>query len=278
MAIQKKSGSKKKLSAEEIAKILSEEILLAGKSRRLKVRTLLKYFNYKKRTEEGATKVTELLAEKNILLNPSIMKIGDDWKLKFDDIVYLTPRIINVREEAKQIKSIDIYDWKSDKWFDQVLTKKFRTEKEVENKFIVPLLQRLNFSENDRYDGMRVSAAHGSRQTTLEVDFALFNSENEILENQPLLVVEAKKEDRLTKQVELDKAQRQVKSYAVWLSCHFGLVTDSKTIQIIDLFPTISGMNVLFNCKREELKEKFDEIYKLISKESLTKYYEELYI
>ena len=41
MTINKKSGSKKKLSAEEIANILSEEILLAGKSKRLKVRTLL---------------------------------------------------------------------------------------------------------------------------------------------------------------------------------------------------------------------------------------------
>ena len=277
MTLQKKSGSKKKLTTEEIAHILSEEILLTGKSKKLKVRSLLKYFNYKKRTEESATKVTELLADYNILLNPSIMKIGDDWKLKFDDIVYLTPKIITAREDVKQIKIIDIYDWKSDKWFDQVLTKKFRTEKEVENKFIVPLLQRLNFGDNDRYDGMRISAAHGSRQTTLEVDFAMFNSENETLENQPLLIVEAKKEDRLNKQVELDKAQKQAKSYALWLSCHFGLITDSKTIQIIDLFPTISGMKVLFNCKREELKEKFEDIYKLISKESLTKYYEKLY-
>jgi len=277
MTINKKSGSKKKLSAEEIANILSEEILLAGKSKRLKVRTLLKYFNYEKRTEESATKITELLADNNILLNPSIMKIGDDWKLKFDDIVYLTPRIITAREEVKQIKSIDIYDWKSDKWFNEVLTKEFRTEKEVENKFIIPLLNRLNFGENDRYDGMLVIAAHGSKQTTLEVDFALFNSENKNLENQPLLVVEAKKEGRLNKQLELDKAQKQVKSYAIWLSCHFGLVTDSKIIQIIDLFPTINGMTVLFKCKREELKEKFDEIYKLISRESLTNYYEELY-
>ena len=277
MTIHKKSGSKKKLSAEEIANIISDEIFLAGKSKRLKVRTLLKYFNYEKRTEDNATKITELLAENNILLNPSIMKIGDDWKLKYDDIVYLTPRIVATREEVKQIKSIDIYDWKSDKWFNEVLTKEFRTEKEVENKFIIPLLNRLNFSENDRYDGMLVIAAHGSKHTTLEVDFALFNSENKNLEHQPLLVVEAKKEGRLNKQLELDKAQKQVKSYAIWLSCHFGLVTDSKIIQIIDLFPIINGMTVLFKCKREELKEKFDEIYKLISRESLTNYYEELY-
>jgi len=265
------------ISTEEIAKNLSKEIFLTGKTKRLKVKKLLKYFNCEKRTEESATEITKLLADYNILLNPSIMKIGDDWKLKFDDIVYLTPRIETAREEVVQITSTEIYDWKLDKWFNEVLTKEFRTEKEVENKFIIPLLNRLNFNENDRYDGMLVSAAHGSKQTTLEVDFALFNSENKNLENQPLLVVEAKKEGKLNKQLELDKAQKQVKSYAVWLSCHFGLVTDSKTIQIIDLFTKINGMTVLFQCKREELKEKFDEIYKLISKESLTNYYEELY-
>ncbi len=123
---------------------------------------------------------------------------------------------------------------------------------------------------------MTINVANGSRSTVLEVDFALSNSENENLEGQILLLVEAKKEDRLYKQVELDKAQKQVKSYAIWLSCRFGLVTDSKTIQIIDLFPRINEMKVIFECKREELKENFGIIYNLISKKSLTKYYEKI--
>lgn len=266
-----------KIEATEIVKKLSDEIFQTGKPKRFKVRTLMKYFGYEKRTEDNSTKITELFSDANILLNPSIMKIGDTWKLKLDDRVYLTPRIETAREEYEPKHNSNVYDWKSDKWFDEVLDKEFRTEKEVENKFIIPLLNRLNYTENDRYDGMLLSAAHGSKQTTLEVDFALFNSENENLENQPLLIAEAKKEDRLYKQVELDKAQKQVKSYAVWLSCHFGLVTDSKTLQIIDLFPSINGMKVIFECKREELKDKFGEIFDLISKENLTEYYEKLY-
>ena len=181
-----------------------------------------------------------------------------------------------VREENEKSEILEIYDYQKDKWLDDIQKKQFRTEKEVENKFILPLLERLGFNEDDRYDGMIVSAAHGSKATTLEVDFALFNSENEDLEGQTLLVVEAKKEDRLYKQVELDRAQKQVKSYAIWLSCHFGLVTDSKTIQVIDLFPSIKGMQVVFDCKRENLKENFRHLYKLISKDSLTNYYEKL--
>lgn len=90
------------------------------------------------------------------------------------------------------------------------------------------------------------------------------------------MIAEAKKEDRLYKQVELDKAQRQVKSYAIWLSCHFGLVTDSKVIQVIDLFPSINGMNVIFECTRAELKENFVLMYNLINKKHLSLYYENL--
>ena len=104
----------------------------------------------------------------------------------------------------------------------------------------------------------------------------MFDSDSEELENQVLLVVEAKKEHRLVKQAELEKAQRQTKSYSVWLGCHFGLITDSRTIQVLDLMPNIGGMEVLFECSREELKDKFEELYQLTSKKILSKYYNAL--
>ena len=47
-------------------------------------------------------------------------------------------------------------DWNADGWFDKLQNREFRTEKEVENKFILPLLTRLGYSEDDRYDGMIV--------------------------------------------------------------------------------------------------------------------------
>lgn len=261
---------------EQIADKISQEVIANGKSKRIKVRTLMMQFNYEKRTEENAAKITELLAERDILLNPSIMKLGENWQLKLDDRVYLIERTNDAIEKPSLSSVRDIYDYKNDNWFNEIQNKNYRTEKEVENKFIIPLLQRLGFSEDDRYDGMTINTCHGSKQTVLEVDFALFNINNENIEGQTLLIAEAKKEERLYKQVELDKAQKQVKSYAVWLSCHFGLVTDSKTIQIIDLFPNIKGMKVIFECKRETLKENFPELYKLSSKSNLTEYYEKL--
>lgn len=265
-----------KINEEEIAEKLAREVLENQKPKRIKVRTLLGHFGYEKRTEENSTRITQLLSDRNTLLNPSIMKLGETWQLKLDDRVYLSENKEEDRISETANEKIEIYDYKSDIWFDEILNKHFRTEKEVENKFILPLLSRLDYKDDDRFDGMTINVANGSRSTVLEVDFALSNNENENLEGQVLLVVEAKKEDRLYKKVELEKAQKQVKSYAIWLSCRFGLVTDSKTLQIIDLFPRINELKVIFECKREELKENFEKIYKLISKKSLTEYYERL--
>jgi hypothetical protein len=265
-----------KINEEEIADKLAKDVLDNQKPKRIKVRTLLGHFDYEKRTEENSTRITQLLSDRNIFLNPSIMKLGETWQLKLEDRVYLSENKEEDRISETINYEIEIYDYKSDVWFDEILNKQFRTENEVENKFILPLLSRLDYTDDDRFDGMTINAAHGSRPTVLEVDFALSNHENENLEGQILLVVEAKKEDRLYKQVELDKAQKQVKSYAIWLGCRFGLVTDSKTLQIIDLFPRINEMKVIFECKREELKDNFEKFYKLISKKSLTEYYEKI--
>jgi len=257
----------------KIANEIATEILEKGKPKRIKVRTLIKKFGFLKRSEESSRKITQILTKFEIYLNPSIMKIGEIWKLSLDDKVSLS-------HEIKEKKSTAEYklntNFKDDKWFDQLNNKVYRTEREVETKFIIPLISKLNYSENDRYDGMTFTAYNGSRPTILETDCSLFDAENDSLDNQVLLVVEAKKENRLVKEVELAKAQKQTKSYAIWLSCHFGLVTDGRKIQVLNLFPSIGGMNVLFDCHISELKERFNELYNLIGKERLVEYYENL--
>jgi hypothetical protein len=57
------------------------------------------------------------------------------------------------------------------------------------------------------------------------------------------------------------------------VGCRFGLITDGKKIEVIDLYPPIGGMKVIFECRQDELKSTFKELHKLISKDSLTYYY-----
>ena len=268
-------------TAKAIADKLCDELIASSKTKRIKVKTLMKRFNYEKRTEESAAQITQLLFERNILLHPSIMKIGDTWQLKLGDNVYLSipsnEKPFNLNNESPLLGN-----WNTDNWFDTLDEKTFRTEKEVESKLLVPLLTRLGYSENDRYDGMPVSGANGSKSRMLEVDYGLFNTDNEMLCNQVLLIAEAKREDRLRKSVELEYARNQVKSYGIFSGCLFGLITDAKKIEVIALYPSIFPIKInneqkpLFECSVNELKSTFKDLHKLISKDSLTHYYEKL--
>lgn len=253
---------------------LKEEVTLSKTgSKRLRVKTLLKKFGYNKRTERNTTIITEMLYKHDIALNPSIMKLGNDWELTYEDWVLLSS--VECSDDAPVSDTNTLPpDWNHDGWFDVLPLKNYRTEKEVETKFIIPLLNRLGYTEGDRFDAMPVRAANGSRQTVLEIDFAMFNNEVDTLKNQVLLTVEAKRESRLKKPSELVKAKNQAKSYSLWTGCSFSLVTDGKTIVVSELARShVHNDRELFCCEKEELKDKFHLLYDLISRQTLTTFY-----
>ena len=238
-------------------------------SKRLKLRTLLTKFGYEKRSDTNTAKITELLTYEGLSINPPIVRFGERWEISLQDWIYLSCNVLP-EQQAPSVLST----WNADGWFDKISELDLRTEKEVETKFIIPLLIRLGYSENDRFDGMPVPAAHGSRNTTLVIDFALFNNSEEPLKNQPLLTVEAKKEGRLLKQQELLNAHNQAKSYCLWTQCDFFLITDSKTVQLFHISRgRIGQLSPIFSCERESLSSCFGELYARASKEVLTKYY-----
>lgn len=215
----------------EIAEAIRQDIETASSAaKRLKVRTLLRKFGFIKRSDSNTAEITGCLSERGIAIKPPIVRLGDSWELSIDDWIYLSTDDQDADLESDWSRSplpVPV-DWNSDGWFDKLEHMKLRTEKEVEIKFIVPLLRRLGYSDDDRYDGMPVPAAHGSRATTLVIDFALFNSVVEALRNQPLLTVEAKREERLTKAKEIQKAHNQAKSYCLWTQARFeGLIDPS---------------------------------------------------
>jgi hypothetical protein len=251
-------------------------------SKKLRIRTLLKKFGYRKRSDSNTAKITAALEEVGLSISPSIMRFGDEWglsTLSTEDWVYLSSTEVpnKVDKPDDSVNVAPPQAWNADAWFDRIVLSHLRTEKEVEIKFIVPLLSKLRYSEDDRYDGMPVPAAYGSRATTLIIDFALFNAELESLRNQPLLTVEAKHEHRLVKAKEVTAAHNPAKSYSLWTQCDFFMVTDSRLLQMFDL--TSRGLQgavpdtPAFSCERKELKERFEELYSLASKEVLTRHY-----
>lgn len=239
------------------------------RSKRLKLRTLLAKFGVKKRSDINTSAITKSLTHMGLSINPPIVRLGERWSTSLQDWIYLSCQAI-----SDQTGKSSLSTWKADGWFNEISGLELRTEKEVETKFIIPLLTRLGYEEDDRYDGMPIPAAHGSRNTTLVIDFALFNISNSSLKSQPLLTVEAKKEGRLIKQQELLNAHNQAKSYCLWTQCDFFMVTDSKTIQLFDISRgNIGQLRPLFSCEREDLLACFGELYAFASKEVLTNYY-----
>lgn len=238
-------------------------------TKRVKLRTLLTKFGCSKRSDSNTAEITQLLTDAGLAINPPIVRFGDSWDIALDAWIYLSFDALVEVPSAPLLPT-----WKADSWFDRIASIELRTEKEVEIKFIVPLLARLGYGDDDRYDGMPVQAALGSRKTTLIIDFALFNSTREKLRNQPLLTVEAKREGLLFKPRELESAHNQAKSYSLWTQCDFFMITDSRTLQVFQITRGRLGELVpSFTCSRSELPARFDELYAQVSKEVLTGYY-----
>lgn len=256
------------------AELLREDLARSATgAKRLKLRTLLDKFGYSKRSDSNTAEITRLLSDAGLAINPPIVRFGDSWEIGLEDWIYLS----TAQAAAPATEEVLVpppWNWNADGWFDRIAALDLRTEKEVEIKFVVPLLTRLGFSDEDRFDGMPVPAAHGSRDTTLVIDFALFNASLESLRNQPLLTVEAKRESRLSRPKELASAHNQAKSYCLWTQCDFFMVTDSRTVQAYEVARGRFGeLSPLFSCERHELLDRFAELYAVLSKDSLTRHY-----
>lgn len=263
------------IEAEQIANELRQSVDSAnGLSKRMKVRSLLSKFGYAKRSDANTGQITEALAAAGVAINPAIIRLGADWQLDIDDWIFLTPEA-TISQRQQHIDGATLpKDWNADGWFDRLAELNLRTEKEVEIKFIVPLLTRLGYTDEDRYDGMPCKASRGSKKTTLIIDFALHNVEETGLKGQVLLIAEAKKEDGLKRPTELDNAFRQAKDYAMWTQCRHLLVTDGRRIVGFEI---MRGGHLdespIFQCDRQDLKANFGKLYANFSKNALTRFY-----
>ncbi len=257
-----------------IAKALVADVeSSATNSKRLKLRTLLAKFGFEKRSDRNTADITKALNDEGLAINPPLVRYGDTWEISTEDWIYLS-----TLKESADSSSPRRYSpapgWNADGWFDGLGSLELRTEKEVGIKFVVPLLSRLGFSDQDRFDGMPIKASHGSRETTLVIDHAVFNSRLETLKTQPLLTVEAKRDSYLLTPRQLDQAHNQAKSYCFWAQCRFFMITDGQRVHVYRVGRgSFDNIESLFEAAREGLRDCFADLYALVSKQSLTDYY-----
>jgi hypothetical protein len=197
----------------DVAQALATDVDRASSNtKRLKLKTLLAKFGYEKRSDSNTAEITQALSDAGLAVNPPLVRYGETWEISTDDWVYLSMNEEPSASEVSPRLTALPQDWNADGWFDRVPGLLLRSEMEVEIKFAVPLLRKLGYSDDDRFDGMPVPASHGSRGRPLVIDHAVFNAAHDAIKAQPLITVEAKRDSYLLKEKQLRQAHDQVKS------------------------------------------------------------------
>jgi len=226
---------------------LKDSISLAPKqTRRMLLRSLLTKFGFKVRTQERMQRLAIAFSDAGIIAKPALAECDREGWIS-----------LSIKPQGKPLHPDIGFQ---DPWFDEVAKKEFATEKEVEIRFIVPLLERLGFDEDDRADGFPIEIVVGTKRTMAEADFVLFDGRNRSMDN-ALLVIEAK---RTTKRVK--DFISQARSYAMFLGTPFYLVTNGDDIQVFRYQSPLEADRLIFTGNRISLRNSFAELFRIIGK------------
>lgn len=234
------------------------------KSKKLLYKTLLNNFGFKAKSKERSEFLMDKFNKVGIFVSPSLLEGNrDEWITL--SITEPNVPITTIEENKEKFISAN-FDENIQSKLDEITSKDFNTEKEVEIKFILPLISLLGYNEEDRADGYPVSIYTGVKKSVKEADFVLFNGKNRAADN-ALLVIEAKSIGK-----KLDKHIYQARSYAMWLGTPYYLVTNGDEIKVFLFRSAISTDIEVFNAKRNDLKNLFNELYKFVSKQAIIEY------
>lgn len=201
--------------------------------RRMRLKTLLAQFGLKVRAVARLPGIQAALEAAGLDVEPALMRAQrDDW-------IQLSGRSRGA----------------ADGWLGDVGTKSFANEKEVEIRFVVPLLERLGYDEEDRADGHVIQQISGSISRRMEADFVLFSSASRQVDD-ALMVVEAKRPGVR----DFARYAAQARSYAMSVGAPLLLVTNGDEIRIYFYRGPLLAEVLLFSCGRNELPDMLERL------------------
>jgi hypothetical protein len=175
-------------------------------------------------------------------------------------------------------ESINLQYWQipvpDDEWFEQMSTKSFDNEQEVDVFFLAPLFLKLGYSEADFYFEFPVDIPDKfieqpkKRNRPSRVDLVLFNGTDRSLEN-ILVVIEAKMTDHDHPENDkkiLEKADSENEIYALFLkSARRRVATNGDDMLVYDLNPMHKNTPP-FRIHRSEYKNRWQSLYMVLGK------------
>lgn len=245
---------------EATEKIRSALAATPKKSRRILLKTLLGEFGFKVRSTDRLARITEGLNSIGILVSPDLTSCErEDWVT----LSLMDPGVPIKTDEAGLPATPDI---SQESWFEDVQAKAFASEREVEIRFVVPLLEQLGYDEQDRADGFPVDIVVGVRKTRAEADFVLFDGSRREVGN-VLLVVEAKSSGK-----RLSDHVAQARSYAMFLHSPYYLLTNGDELRVFLYRSPIEADVEVYRGHRSTLRESFSDLYRLIGRSAVVEY------
>jgi hypothetical protein len=254
-------------SVQDVIEEIFQSILATPKKqRRLRSATFWEKLGFKVRTKERVEMVKTALHQRSLVTNFDDSNFGGEDKDEWIVISYIAPELPSGVIDHEQAPIIDI-PIPDDAWFDLMTHRIFESEREVEYYFIVPLLEKLGYVEDDFVIGFPVQMYEGVNKVKKEADFVLFNGLSRD-KNDALLVVEAKR----TEKIIADDAVGQARAYAMWLSVPYYLVTNGEEIRVYLFRGAVQPDLMLMTFKRPELKNQWAPFYQAINKEAVIAY------
>ena len=245
--------SKPKDPVEIVANIRESIEASRRKSRKVRFHNLRSQFGWQVWTVRRKELVAQLLKDQEILAQPPLADAGlDDW-------IMLSMPIITNPGTKDPVPPPD------DEFFRRLMSVHLGPEREVEVKYVTRLFHALDYDDIHEADGFGFLLHEGVSHKRVEADFVYFADEDHSLQGTPLVLVEAKSAGH-----KLDTAIEQARSYANVLRPMYYAVTNGDVFMVWNYQGAIPDVKVL-EFRREELKERFDEIYRLLNCETVTK-------
>ncbi len=235
------------------------------KSKRVLLKTLLKMFGHKTRQRHWIETMDKCITEAGIFISPALVEVERDGRV-----------VLSVTDPHLPVGDFSITDEEDtegkqsnlapDAWLATISLKSFNSEKEVEIRFVLPLIERLGYSEEDRADGYPVEQIVGVKKTKTEADFVLFNGLNRSKDS-ALMVVEAKNTGK-----KLTDHIGQARSYAMFLGTPYFLITNGDDIRVFLYRSPIESDVEIFKSTRRDIASTFSTLFNLVSKKAIIEY------
>lgn len=249
-----------------VADELRDAILATPKhQRRLLSRTFWQKFGYKARTKERIGAVKQALAPRQIIIVEPVAEVfGMEGPETWVRLAYYPESQPGVVDSQTGTTSPPRAPRPPDSWFETMQKRRFETEREVETYFVAPLLEALGYVEADIIMGLVVDQYEGTKKHQTEADVVVFNGSSRAKDD-GLFVIEAKRPGR---SLDAD-AQGQARSYALWLTVPYYVVTSGVETIVYAFRGGIAQDLPLLAAKQAELAAKWDDLAARLSRHAV---------